>query len=109
MIIENFSKWIELVVLPQNSYELVAAAFFDHVSTQFGASAEVLTNQGRVFLGSFEECVPMPLLIVVIYWRRGAPQFSVVFLYGTISCKVLGLERLASLSCSSFFFFTFFI
>ena len=51
---QHFNKWIELVALPQNSSKLAAMAFLDGVLARFGAPAEVLTNQGREFLGSFE-------------------------------------------------------
>ena len=54
-MVEHFSKWIELVALPQNSSELATAAFLDRVLARFGALAEVLTDQGREFLGAFEE------------------------------------------------------
>ena len=58
VIVEHFSKWIELVALPQNSSKLAAATFLDRVLARFGAPAEVLKDQGHEFLGSFEElCV----------------------------------------------------
>jgi hypothetical protein len=50
VMVEQFSKWIELVALPQNSSELAAMAFFDRVLARFGVPAEVLTDQGREFL-----------------------------------------------------------
>ena len=50
VIVEHFSKWIELVALPQNSSELAAIAFLDRVLARFGAPAEVLTDQGGNFL-----------------------------------------------------------
>ena len=53
VMVEYFSKWIELVVLSQNFAELAAAAFLDRVLARFGAPAEVLTDQGREFLGDF--------------------------------------------------------
>ena len=43
-MVEHFSKWIELVVLPQNYLELVTTTFLDRVLAHFGALAEVLTN-----------------------------------------------------------------
>ena len=52
---EHFSKWIELVVLPQNSIELAAATFLDCMLARFGAPAKVLTDQGRKFLSALEE------------------------------------------------------
>ena len=44
-----------MVALPQNSLELAAAAFLDCVLARFGVPAAVLTDQGREFLGAFEE------------------------------------------------------
>ena len=55
VMVEHFSKWIELVVLSHNSIELSVAAFLDHVLEHFGAPAEVLMDQGREFLGVFKE------------------------------------------------------
>ena len=55
VMVEHFSEWIELVVLPQNSSELAAATFLDRVLARFGAPAEVLTNQRKEFLSAFEE------------------------------------------------------
>ena len=62
VMVEHFSKWIELVALPQNSSELAAAAFLDRVLARFGAPAEVLTDQGREFLGDFEELCTQALI-----------------------------------------------
>ena len=39
----------------QNSSKLTAATFLDRVLARFGAPAEVLTDQRREFLGSFNE------------------------------------------------------
>ena len=44
VMVEHFSKWIELVALPHNSSELAAMAFLDRVLARFGAPAEVLTD-----------------------------------------------------------------
>ena len=57
VMVEHFSKWIELVALPHFSkwIELAAATFLDRVLAKFGAPAEVLPDQGREFLGAFEE------------------------------------------------------
>ena len=41
VMVEHLSKWIELVALPQNSSELIAAVFLDRVLARFGAPAEV--------------------------------------------------------------------
>ena len=49
------TKWIELVALPQNSSKLPTMISLNRVLPRFGAHVEVLTDQGREFLGSFEE------------------------------------------------------
>ena len=54
VMIEYFSKWIELLALLDKSNEGVAYAFLDLVLSRFGAPTEVLTNQGREFLGEFQ-------------------------------------------------------
>jgi hypothetical protein len=51
-----------LVALPQNSSELAIAAFLDCVLARFGAPFEVLTDQGREFLRSFEELCTKALI-----------------------------------------------
>ena len=52
-MIEQFSNWIELIALPDRGSEGVAVVFLDQVLTNFGAPAEVLTNQDTEFLGNF--------------------------------------------------------
>jgi transposase-like protein len=53
-MIEHFSKWIELVALPEKLSEGAAYSFLDRVLSRFGAPAEVLTDQEREFLGEFQ-------------------------------------------------------
>jgi hypothetical protein len=54
VMIEHFSKWIELVPLPAREHEYTAAALLD-VLTRFGAPAEVVTDQGVEFQGAFAD------------------------------------------------------
>ena len=54
MMIEYFSKWIELVALLDKFNERVAYAFLDRVLSRFGALTEVLTDQDREFLEEFQ-------------------------------------------------------
>ena len=61
-MVEHFSKGIELVVLPQNFAELAAATFLNRVLARFGAPTEVLTDQGKEFLGAFEELCTKALI-----------------------------------------------
>jgi hypothetical protein len=53
-ITPRHNKWIELVALPDKFSEGVAYSFLDRVLSRFGALAEVLTDQGREFLGEFQ-------------------------------------------------------
>jgi hypothetical protein len=54
VMIEHFSKWIELVALLDKSSEGAAYSFLDRVLSCFGAPAEVLMDQEREFLGEFQ-------------------------------------------------------
>jgi hypothetical protein len=53
VMVEHFSKWIELVPSPDKSSEGVTYAFFDRLFSHFGAPAEVLIDQGTEFQGEF--------------------------------------------------------
>jgi hypothetical protein len=54
VMVEHFSKWIELVPSFDKSSEGVAYAFFDRVLNHFGALANVLIDQGTKFQGDFQ-------------------------------------------------------
>jgi len=54
VIVEHFSKWIELVPSPDKSSEGVAYTFHNRVLNHFGAPAKVLTDQGIKFQGEFQ-------------------------------------------------------
>jgi hypothetical protein len=54
VMIEHFSKWIELVALPDKFSEGATYSFLDRILSCFGAPAEVLTDQEREFLGEFQ-------------------------------------------------------
>jgi hypothetical protein len=53
VMIEHFTKWVELVPIPEKSSFYTAAALLKGVLTRFGAPAEVLTDQGEEFRGEF--------------------------------------------------------
>jgi hypothetical protein len=57
VMIEHFSKWIELVALLNKFSEGAAYSFLDRVLSCFGAPTEVLTDQEREFLGEFQTYV----------------------------------------------------
>ena len=52
--VEHFSKWVEVIPIPDKSSNTIATAFLQHVLSRFLAPAEVLTDQGREFQGEFE-------------------------------------------------------
>jgi hypothetical protein len=54
MMVEHFSKWIELVPSPDKSNEGITYAFLDKVLSHFGALVEVLIDQGTKFQGEFQ-------------------------------------------------------
>ncbi|PNH10240.1 Pro-Pol polyprotein, partial [Tetrabaena socialis] len=54
VVIEHFSKHVELLPLPDKTAACTARAFAD-VLARFGAPAEVLTDNGREFEGEFAE------------------------------------------------------
>ncbi len=54
VMVEHFSKWIELVPSLDKSREGVAYAFLNRVLSHFGAPTEVLTDQGTEFQGEFQ-------------------------------------------------------
>jgi len=53
-MVKHFSKWIELMALPQNSSKLVAITFLDRILIHFRALSKVLTDQGWKFFGLFK-------------------------------------------------------
>ncbi len=54
VMVEHFSKWIELVPSPDKSSKGVAYIFLDRVLSHFGAPVDVLTDQGTEFQGEFQ-------------------------------------------------------
>ena len=54
VFIEHFTKWVELVPLPDKSAASTAWALLEFVLSRMGAPAEVVTDQGSEFKGEFE-------------------------------------------------------
>ncbi|OAE21603.1 hypothetical protein AXG93_939s1100 [Marchantia polymorpha subsp. ruderalis] len=54
VMVEHFSKWIELVALRDKASDGVAYAFLDRVLSHYGALAEVLTDHWMEFQGEFQ-------------------------------------------------------
>jgi hypothetical protein len=72
LMIEHFSKWIELVSIPEKTSHHTAAALRG-VLCRYGAPAEVLTDQGNEFQGEFAELLTK-LLIDHRLTSRDHPQ-----------------------------------
>jgi hypothetical protein len=54
IMIKHFSKWVELVALPDKSSYNTNQAFLQQVLNRFGACAECLIDQGLEFKGKFQ-------------------------------------------------------
>jgi hypothetical protein len=54
IMIEHFSKWVELVTLLDNSSHNTSHAFLQQVISRFGACAECFIDQGLEFRGEFQ-------------------------------------------------------
>jgi hypothetical protein len=72
VMIEHFSKWIELVPIPEKTSHHTAAALRG-VLCKYGAPAEVLMDQGEEFQGEFAELL-IELLIDHRLTSRDHPQ-----------------------------------
>ncbi len=55
IMIEHFSKWVELVAMSDKSSQSTNQTFLQHVLSRFGAYAECLTNQILEFRGEFQD------------------------------------------------------
>ena len=53
IIIENFSKWIELVAVMDLKSATIAQAFQERVLARFGAPIEVTIDNGSEYVGEF--------------------------------------------------------
>jgi len=51
--VEHYSKWVELIPIPDKCASTCATAFRHAVLGRFGACAEVVTDQGKEWLGEF--------------------------------------------------------
>jgi hypothetical protein len=61
-MIENFSKWLELVLLLDNNSEGITYAFLNMVFGRFGIPTKVLTDQSTKFHGEFQELCEKTLI-----------------------------------------------
>ena len=50
VMVDQFTKWVELAALPAQNAELTAKAFLKHFVVTFGCTLEVHTDQGKNFI-----------------------------------------------------------
>jgi hypothetical protein len=62
IMIEHFSKWVELVALPNKSSHNINHVFLQQVISRFGACVERLINQGSQFRGEFQDLLDHALI-----------------------------------------------
>ena len=55
VMIDLFSKWVELVAIPTKESCETARVFRQYVLCRYGAPAEVMTDWGTEFRGEFQE------------------------------------------------------
>ena len=52
MMVDQFSKWVEMVAIPDQSALLLAPKFVVHFIVTFGCPLEIHTDQGKNFDGN---------------------------------------------------------
>jgi len=62
IMIEHFSKWVELVALLDKSSHNTSQVFLQQVLSRFGAYAKCLTDQGSEFRGEFQDLLDHALI-----------------------------------------------
>jgi hypothetical protein len=62
IMIEHFSKWVELVALSNKSSHNTSQVFLQQVLSRFGACVECLTNQRLKFRGEFQDLLDHALI-----------------------------------------------
>ena len=50
---DHFTKWVELIPLPSKSSRDAARGLLECVLSRYGSPGEILTDQGREFMGEF--------------------------------------------------------
>jgi len=92
IMIEHFSKWVELLALPDKSSHSTNQAFLQQVLSRFGACAKCLTNQGSKFKGEFQDLLDHAL--IDCHWTsRDNPQANGLVERMVQTCKK-GLRKI---------------
>ena len=70
VMVDQFTKWVELTALPAQTAELTARAFLNHFIVTFGCYLEVHSDQGRNFESNFFQAF-CKLLEITKTWTTG--------------------------------------
>jgi hypothetical protein len=62
IMIEHFSKWVELIALLDKSSHNINLTFLQQVLSRFGACAECLIDQGSEFREKFQDLLDHALI-----------------------------------------------
>jgi hypothetical protein len=62
IMIQHFSNWVKLIVLPNKSSHNISQAFLQQVLNRFGACAECFIDQGSEFRGEFQDLLDHALI-----------------------------------------------
>jgi len=62
IMIEHFSKWVELIVLSDKSSHYTSQTFLQQVLSKFGAYAECFIDQGSKFKREFQDLLDHALI-----------------------------------------------
>jgi hypothetical protein len=62
IMIEHFSKWVEIVALLDKSSHNTSQAFLQQVLGRFGACVKCLTDQGFEIKGDFQDLLDHALI-----------------------------------------------
>jgi len=65
IVIEHFSKWVELVVLLDKSSHNTNHAFLQQVQSRFGACIECFIDQGSKFKGKFQNLLDHAFINII--------------------------------------------
>ena len=62
VMIEHFSKWVEVAAIPSKESGETVGLFRQYVLCRYGAPAKVLTDQGTEFRGEFHKMLDKALI-----------------------------------------------
>jgi hypothetical protein len=97
-MIEHFSKWVELVALPNKSSHNTSHDFLEQILSRFRACVECLIDQGSEFKGEFQDLIDHALLIKDQNLEENSktcltmPSLIIIGLQGIIP-KLMALDR----------------